>query len=568
MTAFNPSLVELADAAAALAWLRQRVGAAGQLQCDSRQLHAGDAFIAWPGAATDGRAHVSAALAAGAVACLVEADGIEAFGFAADEPRIAALRGLKAATGAIAHAWHGAPGERLAVVASTGTNGKTSTAWWVAQALSLAGQRCGVIGTLGVGEPPSRVAPDAAVTSTGLTTPDPLTLHQALHDFADQGFAACAIEASSIGLAEQRLAALPIRVALFTNFTPDHLDYHADMAAYWAAKRVLFDWPGLRAAVLNRDDPKGAELAAELVERTDLDLWTYALNGPARLRASGLHYVDGGLCFTLHEAAQQVSVRTGLIGDYNAANVLAVIGALRALGVPLVQAANLAIDFTPVPGRMQRVKLDAASAALPQVVVDYAHTPDALDKALTALRPLARAQGGRLWCVFGCGGNRDATKRAWMGAIAARLADAVCVTSDNPRLEDPQAIVAQVLAGIPAGRAEPVRHELDRAAAIAGVLAEAAPNDVVLIAGKGHEDYQDIGGVKRPFSDLDVALTVLRGRAGGAAPVAAAEPSFDASAPLTLAQAHALIARRVPAARLVAASPADAATPIARVHTD
>ncbi len=504
---------------AALAWLLDATGPTATLQTDSRRIAPGDVFIAWPGHATDGRAHVGAALAAGASACLVESAGVDAYDFR--DARIAALPGLKAATGELAARWHGQPSHALDIVATTGTNGKTSTAWWTAQALSAAGRRCGVIGTLGVGEPPSAQRPHATVHATGLTTPDPVTLHRALRGFVDRGHVACAIEASSIGIVEHRLDALRIRVALYTNFTPDHLDFHGDMASYWAAKRALFDWPGLQAAVLNRDDTAGAALAEELAVRGDLDVWTYTLGAlPARLRASRLHYVDGGLAFTVHEAStaepgdqrdadHQAEVRTQLIGHYNAANVLAVIGGLRVLGLPLARCAELAAGFTSVPGRMQRVRVDAR-AALPQVVVDYAHTADALDKALGALRPVAQAQGGRLWCVFGCGGNRDASKRPVMGEVATRLADVVVVTSDNARLEDPQAIVDQVLAGC--GDAIHVRAVLDRTEAVHAALHEAAPEDVVLIAGKGHEDYLDVGGVKRPYSDIDTAAAALRAR--------------------------------------------------------
>jgi UDP-N-acetylmuramyl-tripeptide synthetase len=505
-------LAPLADLAAVLAWLRPRAPAAS-LRTDSRQVQPGDVFIAWPGYAQDGRVHVAAALAAGAAACLVEADGVERFAF--DDARIAAVPGLKALTAALADAWHGQPSAALSVIATTGTNGKTSTAWWTAQALSLSGRRCGVVGTLGVGEPPSRVSPDARIVATGLTTPDPVTLHRSLRTFVDQGFAACVMEASSIGVAEHRLDAVRIGVALFTNFTPDHLDYHSSMAAYWQAKRALFDWPGLRAAVVNLDDAQGALLAEELAARGDLDVWTYAIQPrptPARLQAEALHYDADGLCFTVREGAESVAVRTGLIGEYNVANVLAVFGGLRALGLPLAEIAPLAADFTPVPGRMQRVELPASAAAgaLPQVVVDYAHTPDALDKALQALRPFAVARGGRLWCVFGCGGNRDVTKRPVMGRIAQTLADAVVLTSDNPRHEVPSDILAQIAAGcVPS----PQLHILeDRAAAIATVLTEADVRDVVLIAGKGHEDYQETAGVKRFFSDLDEAAAALQRR--------------------------------------------------------
>jgi UDP-N-acetylmuramoyl-L-alanyl-D-glutamate--2,6-diaminopimelate ligase len=529
------SVTLLSGAAEAVAWLRAQ--GARDLQADSRSIAPGDAFIAWPGYAQDGRQFVTAALQAGASACLVEADGVEAWGF--DDTRVAALPGLKAATGRIADLWWGEPSAALRVLASTGTNGKTSTAWWLAQALSLAGRRCGVVGTLGVGEPPTRLTPAAQVLATGLTTPDPLTLHRALRRFADSGFAAAALEASSIGVVEHRLDAVRIEVALLTNFTPDHLDYHADMASYWAAKRALFDWPGLRAAVLNLDDAQGAALATELAARpaeAALDLWTYTMDAAcpaARLRADAIGYSAHGLHFTVREADASAQVETTLIGDYNVANVLAVLGGLRALGLPLAEAAVLAAEFTPVPGRMQRVSAPAGAAGaeltegLPEVVVDYAHTPDALDKVLSALRPLARARGGRLWCVFGCGGNRDSAKRPLMGGIAARLADRVVITSDNPRFEDADAIVAQVAAGVPAAelatgptvgqKAGRVRCEVDRRVAIAQVLAEAAGRDVVLIAGKGHEDYQEIAGRKWPFSDIDEAARALAARAGAGA---------------------------------------------------
>ena len=502
-------LLTTADEAAA--WLAARVprGGAGRLCTDSRQVQPGDAFIAWPGYATDGRQFVASALAAGANACLVEAEGVGTFGFDPADARIAALPGLKAATGPIAAAWFGQPAQALQVIAATGTNGKSSTAWWTAQALSALGRRCGVVGTLGIGEPP-RAAHPGSIAHTGLTTPDPVTLHAAFRRMADEGFAACAIEASSIGLVEQRLAGTPIAVAQFTNFTRDHLDFHGDMAAYWAAKRALFDWPGLRAAVVNIDDAQGAALVDEL-RGGPLELWTTALHRPARLVAQELRYVDGALAFTLVEGAVRAPVRSCLIGDYNASNLLAVLGALRALGVPLAEAAALVPQLTPVPGRMQRVP---AAADQPELVVDYAHTPDALDKALAALRPLAAARGGALWCVFGCGGDRDATKRPLMGAIAHRLADRVVLTSDNPRRERPGLILAQILAGICGGDGVAVIE--DRRAAIAHAVHRAAPADVVLVAGKGHEDYQETDGVKRPFSDVAVAAEVLAQRQGAA----------------------------------------------------
>ncbi|MDE2504660.1 MAG: UDP-N-acetylmuramoyl-L-alanyl-D-glutamate--2,6-diaminopimelate ligase, partial [Burkholderiales bacterium] len=470
---------------------------------------AGDGFLAWPGHAGDGRRHVGAALAAGAAACLVEAEGAAAYAF--DDARIAALPRLQEQAGAVADACFGHPGRRLDIVAATGTNGKTSTAWWTAQALTRLGRRCGFIGTLGAGEPPRLDgAPALPIEATGLTTPDAVTLQREFKRCADAGFAACAIEASSIGLVEHRLEAAPIKVALYTNFTRDHLDFHGTMTAYWAAKRRLFDWPGLGAAVINVDDEAGAALAAELDParaRRALDLWTVSIRAAARLSAQDLHYAGGGLAFDVVEGAQRVALASTLVGAYNANNLLVVIGGLRALGVPLREACAAAAAVTPVPGRMQRV----AGAGI-DVVVDYAHTPDALEQVLGALRPLAAARGARLWCLFGCGGNRDATKRPLMGAIAARGADRVVVTSDNPRDEAPDAILAQILAGV-VGR-DDVEVCADRREAIRRAITGAAAGDVVLLAGKGHEDYQEIQGRRRHFSDLEEAAAALRLRAG------------------------------------------------------
>lgn len=499
------TLTTLHDAGSAVAWLRSR--GVKQLRTDSRAVQPGDAFIAWPGYAHDGRQFVPAALAAGASACLVEAKGADAFHF--DPAQVGAMPGLKAASGPLASLFLDMPSDRLDVVAVTGTNGKTSVAWWMAQGLSLLGRRCGLVGTLGVGEPPSSAAPDAVVRSTGLTTPDPVTLQAAFRSFADSGFEACAIEASSIGVVEHRLAGTRIKVALFTNFTRDHIDYHGSMEAYWAAKAELFASPGLRAAVLNLDDERGEQLASTL---RGLDVWTYSTAKPARLRASAVGYRDGGLAFDVQEDGASHPVRTGFIGDYNVANLLAVIGGLRSLGVPLGDAVRVCGELTPVPGRMQRV---GAGEQLPSVVVDYAHTPDALEKVLLSLRPFAQERGGALWCVFGCGGNRDATKRPLMGAIAERQADSVVVTSDNPRKEPP----AEILQQIAAGMARPDRATIleDRRAAIVHAVRHAGPHDVILVAGKGHEAEQDIGGVKHPFSDVEEARAALAERLSSSA---------------------------------------------------
>lgn len=487
----------------ACAWLAARGATA--LTSDNRRLRPGEAFIAWPGHVYDGRGFVASALAAGAAACLVEADGVQAFGFDQNDERIAAWHGLKAATGLIADAWFDQPSERLDVVAVTGTNGKTSTAWWTAQALTALGRRCGFIGTLGTGEPPLNGRP-MSVAATGLTTPDAITFHAVMRRFADDGFAACGIEASSIGLVEQRLAGARIAVGVFTNFTRDHLDYHGTMTSYWAAKELLFSAPGLRAAAVNIDDAQGSALAQSLSGRR-LDVWTVSMRSPARLRAVNVHYADGGLAFDLVEGAHALAVRTQLIGEYNVSNLLGVFGALRALGLPLADAVAVASRLTPVPGRMQRL---SSGAEAPEVVVDYAHTPDALEQALRALRPLAVARGGELWCVFGCGGNRDVTKRPLMGALAQRLAAHAIVTSDNPRLEDPAQILAHITSGMVNGLAPRVIE--DRRAAIGYAVKSAGAQDVVLVAGKGHEDYQEVDGRKLPFSDVDEASAALAQR--------------------------------------------------------
>ncbi|QTD44880.1 UDP-N-acetylmuramoyl-L-alanyl-D-glutamate--2,6-diaminopimelate ligase [Ottowia testudinis] len=483
-------------------WLRARV--TGVLHADSRRVEAGDGFIAWPGAAADGRRYVNAALTQGASACVVEQVGAEAFGF--DQPEVATYAQLKAATGPIAAAYYQTPSESLNVVAITGTNGKTSTAWWLAWALSkselTALAPCALVGTLGVGLP-------VRLEATGMTTPDPVLLQQRLRGFVDAGARSCAIEASSIGIVERRLDGTAIRVAVFTNFTQDHLDYHGSMDAYWRAKAELFNWPDLRAAVICLDDPRGAELARQ-AEARGLDVWTVSRQHPARLRAVDVSYGECGLAWGVREGERTEPLHTELVGGYNVANLMCVLGTLRALGMDLTQAVAACTGLPAVPGRMERI--DVAGA--PLAVVDYAHTPDAVDQALQALRPLAARRGGRLWCVLGCGGNRDSAKRPLMAAAAERQADRVVLTSDNPRDEEPRAIIDAMRAGL--RRAEAALVQIDRAEAIALALAQAAPVDVVLIAGKGHEDYQEVRGQRLPFSDQAVARRVLAQRAASA----------------------------------------------------
>ena len=512
----------LHNAPEAARWLRERV--TGELRTDSRLVGAGDAFIAWPGAATDGRQYLAQALAQGASACLLEDEGhapwLQALPEASSNTaRLAVMKGLKSQTGWVADAYYEQPSQALSVLAVTGTNGKTSTAWWLAQALSSpalhenrgAGREgCGLVGTLGVGQWPH-------VVSTGMTTPDPVLLQRQFRQFVDQGLLYCAIEASSIGLSEQRLDGTQIRVAMFTNFTQDHLDYHGDMARYWAAKEILFSWPGLQAAVINIDDLKGAELAARLAD-SGLDIWTCSRQGPARLQAKA-RASAAGLVFDVTEGAEVQTLHTGLMGDFNIDNLLAVLGSLRALGFDLSQSAEACAQVTAVPGRMHLVSTDAQNDSLPLVVVDYAHTPDAVTHALTALRPQAATRGGRLWCVVGCGGERDASKRPLMAAAAERAADRLVLTSDNPRSESPEAILAEMASGL--SRPDLVTVQVDRAAAIAQVVASAAAQDVILLAGKGHETVQEIRGARVPFSDVLQAQQALQRRAADTTRVAA-----------------------------------------------
>jgi UDP-N-acetylmuramyl-tripeptide synthetase len=502
-------MIRLETVHQAAQWLKSHVGA-GALHTDSRRIKPGDALIAWPGAATDGRQYVAASLDAGASCCLVESEGVQAYGF--DDARIAQVEGLKAASGLIAAAYYEQPSKALDVLAVTGTNGKTSSAWWIAQSLNTlrknehsAQYSCGLIGTLGIGTPGKMV-------STGLTTPDPVMLQAELARLHEAGASACAMEASSIGLAEHRMAGVQVKVAVFTNFTQDHLDYHGSMEAYWLAKRALFDMHGLQTAVVNLDDPKGDELVAYCKARGLSVISTSQIRSDATLCGSTPEHQVSGMAFDVQHAGQTQRVSCPVVGDFNAANMLGVIGALLALGVDIKAACQAISRCTAVPGRMELI----AEAEQPLMVVDYAHTPDALAKALAALRGVAQARGGKLWCVFGCGGNRDPIKRPLMAQAVQAGADQIIVTSDNPRHEAPEAIASQIIAGF-AGNATKIRQELDRRQAIRWAAQHAAGDDVILIAGKGHEDYQEIAGLKHPFSDTQEARAALKLRTRGEA---------------------------------------------------
>jgi len=491
-------------------WLRTQVR--GVLHTDSRRVGAGDGFIAWPGGVTDGRQFAASALKQGATACLVEQSGVDAFAWQPNEP-IATYEGLKAASGPIAAAYYEQPSQALDVVAITGTNGKTSTAWWLAHALQNVGQRCAIVGTLGVGEV-------GQLEVTGMTTPDPVLLQARMRQMADAGVNACAIEASSIGLAEHRLDGTQVRVAMFTNFTQDHLDYHGDMTSYWQAKLALFSWAGLKAAVVNADDAQGLTLAKQLNARSHesqgLKVWTVSCADDAgtsyavvkqHIAARHIQHGAFGLCFDVVEGDEFHALETQLVGHYNVSNVLGVIACLRAMGYSLADAVQACRVLPAVPGRMQTV----GGAHEPLVVIDYAHTPDAVAQAVQALLPLAQSRGGVLTCVLGCGGDRDAAKRPLMAAAAAQYAQNIVLTSDNPRSEDPQTILNQMLAGLQ--QANQAIVIVDRAQAIAQTVQQAHPKDVVLVAGKGHEDYQEIAGIKHPFSDVMHAREALARRA-------------------------------------------------------
>jgi UDP-N-acetylmuramoyl-L-alanyl-D-glutamate--2,6-diaminopimelate ligase len=496
-------------------WIAQAAPGA-RLASDSRRVNPGDVFFAYPGDAGDGRAFIGAAIERGAAAVLYEERGF-AWDAAWDVPHLA-VAGLKKQAGTIAHACLGMPDAAMFTVGLTGTNGKTSCAVWLGQAFARLGETAAVIGTLGVGLFNGRGEVDYDVT--GYTTPDPVLLAQKLAEVREAGATALAIEVSSIGLEQGRTSGMHFDVALFTNLTRDHLDYHKTMESYEAAKTRLFEWPGLKTAVLNLDDPAGYRLVNHLKTRfgSTLSLIGYTLHdasaqpdidGVAMLRASQFKSRHAGTDFHVAAPEGSATVKTHLVGHFNISNALAVLGALIARGVALRTALDAIEALTPAPGRMQQVGGQDA----PMVVIDYAHTPDALEKTLDTLRQVATERGGQLWCVFGCGGDRDPGKRPQMGKIA-QTADHVIVTSDNPRSEDPAAIIAQIVAGMDAQRADSTMQAIeDRAGAILSAVRHAAKADVILLAGKGHEPYQEIKGRKMAFSDADHAALALAARA-------------------------------------------------------
>lgn len=489
-----------------LKWVND-ITSSGQMYSDSREiaLHgANDAFfIAYPGDESDGRRYIAHAIKNGAIAVLYEAADFE-WNESWGVPHLA-VADLKNLAGSIAAAYYHQPDAEMFTVAVTGTNGKTSCTQWLAGALSQKADIAAVIGTLGVGICKKGLC--EGHEATGYTTPDAVLLQRTLAGLRAEGVASLAIEASSIGLDQGRLNGMHVDVALFTNFSRDHLDYHADMKAYEAAKRLLFEWPDLRYAVINLDDAIGESLVSSYQGRLPLIGYTLnniILDGVPTLSASAIRTRATGTEFQIDSPFGSARVRTQLVGRFNVSNVLGVIGVLLTKGFVWEEAIEAVGNLESVPGRMQQL----GGRDAPMVVIDYAHTPDALEKALAALRQVADERVGRLWCVFGCGGERDSGKRPHMGA-AAEAADHVVVTSDNPRNEDPTQIIQQITSGM---KSEPQTIE-DRAAAILLAVKQADKHDVILLAGKGHETNQEVKGTKYPFADADHAALALAARA-------------------------------------------------------
>jgi len=462
------------------------------LTLDSRAVRQGDAFVALQGLKQHGITFAPAALASGASVILAEAPAPVVSN---DQP-VLWLDGLRERVGHLAAQFYGRPSQKLRLVGVTGTNGKTSTVQLLAQALEHLGRRAATIGTLGAGL-------HGAIREGERTTPDAIAVQSLLADFRAAGATDVAMEVSSHALEQGRVNGVDFSVAVFTNLTRDHLDYHGTMEAYGAAKARLFAWPGLQHAVVNVDDAFGRGLAAQVPANVQL-LRSGIASADAELRAEAIVTDARGLHFHLVTPWGEADVTTRLLGRFNVSNLLGVVGALGALGVEFAGIVSAVEALDPVAGRMNRLGGDGTS---PLVVIDYAHTPDALEQALTTLRAHCE---GRLICVFGCGGERDAGKRPQMAAIAERLADSLIVTDDNPRGEDGDAIVRDILAGLAQPNAIVVQR--DRAAAIRLAVRAANTDDVVLVAGKGHEPYQEIAGRKLPFDDLVVARAALEAR--------------------------------------------------------
>ena len=490
------------------------------LTCDSRRVGPGTLFVGLPGAQVDGGSFWPQALAAGAAVALIGEAAAAANPPAAGDAVVVVPDPVAQWAGALAAEFWGRPSGAMALIGVTGTNGKTTTTYLIEHLAAAAQRPAALFGTL------VNRWPGHSVTAQHTTAFADL-LQAQLAQAVAAGAAIGAMEVSSHALDQQRVAGCGFAGAVFTNLTQDHLDYHPSMEAYFEAKARLFEPPLLGgvagataydkagSAVVNGDDPWGARLIERLKPRMGERCWSSSLVvTSAELHIRGLELGAAGMAGTLVSPVGEGRFSTPLVGAFNAMNLLQAVGALLQQGLPLPALLEGLASFNGVPGRMERVTVvpegaptGATEGALPAVVVDYAHTPDGLENALAACRPFCQ---GQLICVFGCGGDRDRSKRPQMGAIAARLADQVVVTSDNPRTEDPDRILQDVVAGIPAGMAPVV--EGDRALAIARAIAAAGPQDLVLIAGKGHEDYQILGTTKIHFDDREEADKALRAR--------------------------------------------------------
>lgn len=470
------------------------------LSLDSRRVAANDLFIAVPGEVSDGRDYIQQAVQNGAVAVAGEKSSTVSPEQSPEQHDYGVpgfdIAGLKEHIGAIADRFYAHPSARLRLIGITGTNGKTTCAYLLAQALGLLGQRCALMSTVGTGF-------INALRPSALTTADAVATHRILAALLADGADAVCVEASSHGLAQGRVNGVAFDVALLTNLSRDHLDYHRSMERYGRAKGKLFRFDGLHSAVLNVDDPFGRRLLTEHRAARCLGYGFTAKDG-ADLRPLNLRLDENGIAFEVEYRGQTAPVRSPLIGELNVPNLLAVISTLVACGYDLGPIAAAVGRCRPPPGRME---LLPAGPSRPTVVVDYAHTPDALERALTSLGKLCR---GKLWVVFGCGGDRDRGKRPQMGAVAERFADRVIITDDNPRTENPAAIAAQITEGMEVGAAPKVTvcHDRRRAIETAIETAIAAAGDIVLVAGKGHETTQTIGGRVLEFNDRDIVAAL------------------------------------------------------------
>lgn len=474
---------------------------AARLVIDSRQVSPGCIFFAMPGTHGDGRRYIKEAANKGASCIVAEAEGFDAGQFSLDGVPVICVTGLRRTLGEFAHRYYGKPSSQMTVIAVTGTNGKTTISQTLAKAMARAGRPSAVVGTLGYGVPGTLVPLEN-------TTPDVMTLHSILRTQADAGMSVVAIEASSHGLDQHRLDAVQIDTAVFSNITRDHLDYHGTLEAYAAAKATLAGWPGLKTLVINADDARVDAMAAAAGSSVRIVRYSLDPASTAEVRVLSSAFSAQGLGFRCALGRDaEVECRTGMMGTFNLSNLLAVVAVLWTQGLAPATIADVLEGMDAVNGRMQRVAVECTTG--PAVLVDYAHTPDALEQVLKAARQHC---DGELWCVFGCGGNRDKGKRPLMAAIAEQQADHVIVTTDNPRNEVPADIIRDIVGGFSHNHAMIIE---DRSDAIGYAIRHAAGHDVVMIAGKGHETYQDCGGVRQHFSDVEQAERALRTRRHG-----------------------------------------------------